>query len=147
MCGASLSPSFLVLRRVLRSRQRGAMVFHLDVPLVHFGLPVGESFRHWLAAAKETLPRHPSVVVAAIAAARRLLRGLRRLGRRVGGVWLLAVHQPLDRLFDFLDAAPDEFLKLLDLLLDGPQFVTEGAALLPARVVALVDFPGSRVWG
>ena len=74
------------------------------------------------------MPRYPSVVVA-IAAALRLLRGLRRLGRRVGAVGLRAVHQPLDRLFDFLDAAPDEVLKLLDLLLDGPQFVTEGGAV------------------
>ena len=35
-------------------------------------------------------------------------------------------------------------MKLLDLLLDGPQFVTEGGAVLLARVVALVDFPGEH---
>ena len=88
------------------------------------------------------MSRYPSLVVAAIAAALQLLRGLRRLGRRVGAVGLLAAHQPLDRLFDFLDAAPDEFLKLLDLLLDAPQFVTQGGALLLACVVARVDLPG-----
>ena len=98
-----------------------------------------------VASAEEIIPRHPRVVSAAIAARLRLgPLGLRRLGRRVGWLWLRAAHQLLDLLDGLPGRAPDVVHQLRDLLFDGAQFVIQGGALPLALEVAVLDRVGVR---
>ena len=98
-----------------------------------------------MAAAEETIPRHPRVVSAAIAARLRLgPLGLRRLGRRGDGLGLRAAHQLLDLLDGLPGRAPDVVHQLRDLLFDGAQFVIQGGALPLALEVAVLDRVGVR---